>query len=181
MSLYSRPGIRDHVARNLLLARQILHITQESLAQKAGIARATIAQLESAQADTRLGTLTDLADVLGITPSLLLFSEHEINALVQTSDRAGIDRVLGKLPQRAVEQMWSLRSTQLSRNLQKIARLGADLVQLAGLDGRSARIGAGIGSVIQPGLGTAVGAIYGAALTPASVLSPDTVEHGSGI
>jgi transcriptional regulator with XRE-family HTH domain len=172
---------RDQVARNLLLARQVLHITQETLAHKAGIARATIAQLESAQADTRLGTLVDLAQVLGTSPSLLLFSDQEITALAQTIDRGAIDRILTRVPPASIEQMWALKNTQLPKNLHKVARLGAEIIRFAGLDDPSAKIGAGIGSVIQPGLGTAVGAIYGTWLSPARHISPDTVEQGGGI
>lgn len=172
---------RDQVARNLLLARQVLHITQETLAHKAGIARATIAQLESAQADTRLGTLVDLAQVLGTSPSLLLFSDQEITALAQTLDRGAIDRILTRVPPASIEQMWALKNTQLPKNLLKVARLGAEIIRFAGLDDPSAKIGAGIGSVIQPGLGTAVGAIYGTWLSPARHISPDTVEQGGGI
>lgn len=55
-------------------ARLSCHMTQEELAQKAGISRATISSLENGTAKTTtVDTLTKLAKALGVAPGELFF------------------------------------------------------------------------------------------------------------
>ena len=57
---------------NLRNVRRRLDITQERLSELSGVSRATISYLESGVAtDTTVGTLTKLADALGIPVSEL--------------------------------------------------------------------------------------------------------------
>lgn len=85
-------------------ARDDRGLTQEELAERAGVARDTIAKLEQGQRRTaRITTLTALAMALGITPADLLGNRERLkkaspagildvrNALLTPSDLAGID------------------------------------------------------------------------------------------
>ena len=55
---------------NLRSVRRSMDVTQEELAAKSGVSRATISYLESGAAtDTTVSTLTKLADALGIKVS----------------------------------------------------------------------------------------------------------------
>lgn len=55
---------------NLRRVRRSLDITQEELSRKSGISRATISTLESGTAtDTTVGTITKLAEALGVNVS----------------------------------------------------------------------------------------------------------------
>ena len=66
---------------NLRNVRRQLDVTQEDLAKKSGVSRATISYLESGAAtDTTVGTLTKLAEALGIEVSAL-FLPSESSAL----------------------------------------------------------------------------------------------------
>ena len=66
---------------NLRNVRRSLDVTQEDLAKKSGVSRATISYLESGAAtDTTVSTLTKLADALGIDVSAL-FLPHESSVL----------------------------------------------------------------------------------------------------
>lgn len=57
---------------NLRNVRRRMDITQEDLAEKSGVSRATISYLESGAAtDTTVSTLTKLADALGLEVSEL--------------------------------------------------------------------------------------------------------------
>lgn len=66
---------------NLRNVRRQKDITQEALAEMSGVSRATISYLESGVAtDTTVGTLTKLADALGV-PVSDLFLPCESSAL----------------------------------------------------------------------------------------------------
>ncbi len=58
------PGLR--------LVRRAKLLTQEQLAQEAGLNRVTIWQLETGIRNPQLSTIRRLADALGVTPELLL-------------------------------------------------------------------------------------------------------------
>ena len=69
------------LGRNLQLARLAAGITQAELAQRAGIARATVTQVETATGDPCFTTLVKLAEVLGVSPMLLLMGEPELRGI----------------------------------------------------------------------------------------------------
>jgi transcriptional regulator with XRE-family HTH domain len=62
----------------LLLERQRQALTQEELANRAGITRLAVSQLERGLAQPRLPTLRKLAEALGIKPTGLLVDEGNL-------------------------------------------------------------------------------------------------------
>jgi transcriptional regulator with XRE-family HTH domain len=176
-----KPGeLSDTLGRNLALARFALGVTQDNLAVVSGISRATIAQIESSNTDPRLGTLADLAGALGVSPSLLLLKASDIASLLHVVRQSSVERVLAELSPERVEEMNQLRRTGFQKDLLRLARVGIDAAESAGFTTPGAAVGAGIGSAILPGLGTAVGTIFGLALDPMARHQAG-LEEGAGI
>lgn len=181
MSTSSAELSRTQLARNLVLARSALTLTQDTLATSSGVSRATIAQLESASTDCRMSTLTDISAALSISPMLLLLREPDIHACAKFLQKTSVDRILSNLPAAELKQMWTLRDSGLQRNLLRVGRFGIAAARAAGFDSSGAAIGASIGSVLLPGLGTAVGAVFGSVLGKVDGIGSATHENGSGI
>ncbi len=174
--------IRDQLARNLVLARVALGVTQDQLAERAGVSRAAIAQIEAGASDCRLNTLTELASALKISPVLLLLRPVDLNAVSQFLHTAAVQQIFNRLSAADIQQMHRLRETGLQKNLNRIVHAGVAAAEAAGFLSPGAAVGAGIGSVIQPGAGTAIGALYGLILGDLShTLKPQTFHAGEGI
>ncbi|GEM_PF-4464243 len=79
------------VAENLRALRQATRISQETLAERAGLAADTIRRIESGRLTPSVTTLAKLALGLGIPPGVLLRGLHEpsseLVALLDTLDR----------------------------------------------------------------------------------------------
>jgi transcriptional regulator with XRE-family HTH domain len=57
--------------------RERLFVTQEELAERTGMSRATISRIESGQQRPRISTVRRLAAALGVSPEELIDWEHE--------------------------------------------------------------------------------------------------------
>lgn len=174
-------GARVAFGRNLILARTALNLTQEALAELAGISRATIAQIETGDNDSRLSTVGELSKALGVSPLLLLLRDAELAGLTRLLPRPAVERVVQQLTPDQAAQMHAWRDSGLQRNLLRVAELGAAAAAMAGLHSRGAAVGAAIGSALEPGPGTGVGAVFGEMLSQSPAARSGLVEGGEGI
>lgn len=176
-----REILTTQIAKNLILARHALGVTQEALAHESGVSRATIAQIESGTSDPRITTLADIARALGISPALLLLRPADLATLFKFVRKSEVDHVLQSLAPGRVDNMNRLRQSGLQKDLLAAALAGAEAARSAGYRSPGAIVGAGIGSAIDPGLGTAVGTLLGVVLDNGDNQSGELLEHGGGI
>lgn len=165
------------LAKNVEIARKTRGWTQQTLAEKAGTSRATIAQIESGDADPLLSTVTNIATALQISPLLILMNEQEIQAL---SVRDQIE-----IPKSDIEKMQKLLDSGLKKPRHKAAKIGIESLSglkaiessltpsglgvigeggVAGFAMRSSivvLIGTAIGSILTPGHGSIIGGLLG--------------------
>jgi len=142
---------------NLAFAREAAGITQADLAAKARTSRATIALIESGGGDPRLSTLVAIAEALSVSVYVLLLGKSEVNKLVELVDRVG-DLADARRKDKDHELLQELSSSQLMAERRRAARMSTDLATNLGFVGKGVAVGAAIGTMILPGLGTAIGA-----------------------
>jgi transcriptional regulator with XRE-family HTH domain len=147
------------LARNLVVARNLVGMTQHELAARSGVSRATVAQVESGAGDPRLSTLRDLAGAMGISPIVLLAGTREVQAL------AALPREVADRPVPVADQdlarMREFSASLLHRDWSRGARIGAGIARSAGCRTPGGAATAGLFSVSSPGWGTVVGTALG--------------------
>jgi transcriptional regulator with XRE-family HTH domain len=159
------PNLVATLAKNVVLARGARKWTQEELARRSDISRATIAQIESGDSDPHLKTLVQLAGALEVSPLLLLIGRQEIRAIAAlVRDSGEVDKVTAELPASEVQRMEELADSGMQRSQKKAAAMGSSVALTAGLAAGGAAVGAAIGTILMPGIGTAVGAALGSLL-----------------
>lgn len=147
---------REIVARNLVAARSALGISQDKLAEDAGVSRATIILVESAEGDPRLSTIAALAEALGISPVFLLLGREELEAIERVATCPDAARVREHLSDDELETMRRLLSSGIPKNTTKAVAMGTNAAAAAGV-AAGALVGAAIGTVLLPGVGTVLG------------------------
>lgn len=152
---------RETLARNLSAARGVLGVSQELLAESAGVSRATIIQLEAAEGDPRLSTLAGIAVALGVSPVVLLLGRDELDAIVNAPSSSEAERVRENISPLELETMRRLLRSGIAKNRMKAVAMGASAATAAGFAAGSLA-GAAIGTAILPGVGTAIGAALSA-------------------
>ena len=162
-----RPESADAVlAKNLVVARVVKGITQQALAEAAGISRATIAQLETGYSDPRLSTIVELATALGVPPILLLIGKPEAVALAAFFQKPSLPV---SVSDSEITQMRRLVDTGMLKDRLRAALVGADVARASGEEGAdtpvSTTISAAIFSAIHPGPGTIAGTLLGRLLS----------------
>lgn len=153
---YALESAQAIVARNLAAARSALNISQDKLAEDAGVSRATIIQLEAAEGDPRLSTVAAIAAALGVSPVFLLLGREELEAISKVANSPDADRVLQQLPDDTLKTMHRLLDSGIPKNRTKAVAMGTSAAAAAGLTA-GALAGAAIGTVLMPGIGTAIG------------------------
>lgn len=156
--------VRMNLARNLVAARTALEISQDTLATRASVSRATVIQIEGGEGDPRLSTLVSLADALSVSPMFLLLGREDLEALSNLRKSKGIPIVSDELSEEDIETMRRLLRSGISRNRNKAIKMGTAAASAKGVVAASALAGAAIGSILLPGIGTTVGAVLGAFL-----------------
>ena len=152
--------VRMNLARNLVAARTALETSQDTLATRASVSRATVIQIEGGEGDPRLSTLASLADALGVSPMFLLLGREDVEALSHLRNSKSLSAVPDELSEEEIGTMGRLLSSGISRNRNKAIKMGT---AAAAASGMSAAIlaGAAIGSVLMPGIGTIIGSVLG--------------------
>jgi transcriptional regulator with XRE-family HTH domain len=146
------------LAKNLVVARVAAGITQQELADAAGISRATVAQLETGYSDPRLSTIVELAAALGVSPIFLLMGKPEAFALSAFFENPSAPLVLSDGD---VAKMKRLVDTGMLKDRLRAALVGAGIARASEDAGPSAPVSAAIFSAIHPGPGTIAGVLLG--------------------
>jgi transcriptional regulator with XRE-family HTH domain len=154
-----RESTSSVVARNLVIVRQVLGVTQSQLAASAQVSRATIAQIESGAGDPRLSTIADVAAALQIPAALLLLGREECAALAKLPQEAA-SRPL-QVSRRDEQLMRIFLASGSLRDMHRAAKHGADVARTDGANGSAAVAFAAILSTVAPGSGTSIGAALG--------------------
>lgn len=150
------------LAKNLALARSACNVTQEQLAERAQLSRATIAQIEGGDADPKLSTIMELAIALGVSPVILLLDEQDLKALARVSN----NMPKSNLSESQIEDMRRLIQSGITNKITKAVSIGVGAVAGLGLTTTGAMVGAAIGSVLMPGVASIVfAACLGTALS----------------
>lgn len=150
------------LAANLALAREAASLTQTELANRAGTSRATIAQIESGRGDPRLSTLGAIADALDVSTYLLLLSADDLQQISEVTKRADLSELQPLADQQVM--LKQLAESPLSADQRQAARLSGSVVTELGLTSTGAAVGAAIGTMLMPGIGTILGAMIGGKL-----------------
>jgi transcriptional regulator with XRE-family HTH domain len=150
------------LAKNLVVARVVAGVTQQALADAAGVSRATVAQLETGYSDPRLSTIVELATALGIPPILLLLGKPEALALSAFFEKPSSDLSVNAGD---VARMRRLVETGMLKDRLRAALVGASAARDSGEEGSIAAVSAAIFSAIHPGPGTVAGMLLGRLLS----------------
>ena len=164
----NRPA-HDNLARTLTSIRTAFEMTQEGLATRSGVSRATIYQIESCEGDPRLSTIASLASAFNITPALLLLSEADYEAIHRMVE-AGIGHSGGngrKTKLASIRQLWQSgiprkRAEAMSQVRELAETQESSLSSTLGMAGKLALLASGItlgpiAGLVAIGLATAFG------------------------
>jgi len=151
--------VKLNVAKNIAAARNAMDISQDVLAERAHIGRATLIQIENAKADPRLSTLVKLATALEVNPSILLMGKEEFEAIARISETL-LEQKLQKMDPQIVKMTQHLVDSGMDRNRNRAAKMGGEMVQSVGMT-NGVISGAAIGTILLPGVGTVIGGILG--------------------
>lgn len=160
------------LGRSLVAARTANHMTQQELAKASGVSRATIAEIESGKGDPRLSNIVALAQALRTSPMMLLLEKGALTQEVAQQLQERTDSL--NVPLESVEKMNGFLNSDSRSGPQHAAREG---IRALGVGGGSG-VGAAIGSVLIPGIGTIVGAALGGLLGEWSAKEAVARERG---
>ncbi len=157
------------VAKNISAARNALNLSQDALAERAQISRATLIQIEGGRVDPQLSTLAKLAAALDSSPSMLLMKKSDLEAIAKIDHEEMREKTESAIGEKKVQEMQLLMNSGMDRQRIQAARMGGSYSRTMGL--ASGVSGAAIGTMLVPGIGTVIGATLGAFLAKAMVRS----------
>ncbi len=156
------------IAKNISAARTALNMSQDDLAVASGVSRATLIQIEGGQSDPLLSTVVKLAWALHVSPMFLLLREQEFHAIASVANSQTFQNVQKNINEEQINAMNRLLQSGMTRNRNKAAKMGGEVVRAAFLAPLALIPGAmgvvalaAIGSILIPGIGTALGAALG--------------------
>jgi transcriptional regulator with XRE-family HTH domain len=150
-------GIAAKLARNLVAARVAAGVTQQQLADRAEVSRATIAQIEAGVSDPKFSTILQLAHALNVDALLLLLGTNEVETLASLLELDLDTPHYHQLRTSDLREIQRLVGSGMLRDRLNAAKLGAAAAQAVGYATQGS-IGAAIGAAIRPGIGTVIGA-----------------------
>ena len=140
---------QNSIASNVIAVRELLNLKQEEVAEKAGVSRSTIIQLEKGEADPQLSTLLKVTHALSINLFLLFISKHELKALIKLVKEEENISILSSI---------DLINDNIEKLQKEKKNLGEDKSKSGDIYNTLPIVGALIGSVIGttllPGMGT---------------------------
>jgi transcriptional regulator with XRE-family HTH domain len=164
-------GVATKLARNLVAARVAAGVTQQQLADRADVSRATIAQIEAGVSDPKFSTVLQLARALSVDPLLLLLGTNELATIASLLKLNLASPQYEQLRTSDLREIQRLVNSGMVRDRVSAARLGAAAAHAAGY-ATEASIGAAIGAAISPGQGTVLGAALAQLLSGKRVQEP---------
>jgi transcriptional regulator with XRE-family HTH domain len=92
--------VRKRLANNLKLFRGKKGMSQEELADRAGLHRTQLSQIERGLANARLDTLVSLAEALGVDEVQLLTEHEEVPTPLKSGPKTKAEAPVTKTPRR---------------------------------------------------------------------------------
>jgi transcriptional regulator with XRE-family HTH domain len=145
-------------------------LTQQKLATRARVSRATIAQIETGCGDPRLSTVAELAKALNVSPALLLLGFSEVQAL--SAIHEGVASSSVTIQPEKLQRMRDYVESGLLKDRLRAAKLGAAVVRGTSGVSSCAVVTAALCSPIIPGKGTRAGATLGQLMSQSSQRLP---------
>ncbi|WP_321574857.1 helix-turn-helix domain-containing protein [Paraburkholderia franconis] len=96
-------AVRQRLSTNLKLFRGKQSMSQETLAQRAGLHRTQVGQIERGLASVTLDTLVSLALALGVSEVQLLTDQDELPTPIKTGRKKSVDVDIERKPRREAD------------------------------------------------------------------------------
>lgn len=106
----------EHLARALFGARTAARLSQDQLAERAMVARATIIQLEAGEGNPRLETLVALAETLEVPLAFFFLEKRHVESLSDTVNSARCHPELQHRLEQKIRFGWSHKAKRDALN-----------------------------------------------------------------
>ncbi len=155
-------SLKSLLANNIIMARKAIMLTQEELAERAGISRTTLAKIEVGDIDPLLSTIDRIADALKISPSFILMSKDDLRAILNLLENSEeIKRVKKLIKEDDLKKILFLLQSDLRKNQSKAAKGISNLLMSSGLGVTGAVTMGAIGAAAIPMTGMIISALLG--------------------
>lgn len=159
--------IQRRLANNIVHARSARGWSQAELAEKSGVSRTTIAQIETTDGDPRFTTVASIAAALEVPLYLLVMTREDTSSLAKILDPDFFkdSSTSAWNYEEDVQELKTLLDSRILRDQRRASTKGYELGRKAGFGSAGALTAAAIGSALLPGIGTIVGGAIAAHTT----------------